>query len=233
MVCLRLIPASLVLLMSVPALAQEWMDYTSRMDRFSVNFPGQPKVQDIVYKSGLDAMFPGRVYTAERGRERYSVTVVDYTDAERVHTERAKNCPADAQSLCFGDDAAQGAGGWKYDVHGAVDFATWHLLSRDAKVTYFAWATIDRISGRQIHFTNSDGPRGRAGARAVSAVSAIPRREGQQRPVRDQLHERIPATPPRQVTRRPEPRPLGVSDRTLVTTVMGYTRGGPPRNPSR
>lgn len=157
----RLTPAAFVLFLAGPAFAQAWIEYTNRADRFSVNFPGEPKVQAITYTSGLDGAFPARVYTAERGRDRYSVTVVDYTDAERIHAERAKSCPPDAQSLCLGTDAdgAQGPGGWKYDVLGAVDFATWDLLKRDAKVTYFAWANIDRISGRQIHFTNADRSR--------------------------------------------------------------------------
>jgi hypothetical protein len=71
-----------------------------------------------------------------------------------------KSCPPGAHSLCFGnDEVAQGRGGWKYDVLGAVDFATWRLLERDAKVTYFGWATIDRIVGRQIHLTNPDQSR--------------------------------------------------------------------------
>jgi hypothetical protein len=157
---IRLIPAAVALFMSAPALAQGWIEYTNREDRFSVNFPGQPSVRDFTYTSSLDAPLPARIYTAERGAERYSVTFVDYTRAERIHTERAKNCPPGAQSLCFGgDEAAQGTGGWKYDVLGAVDFATWQLLKRDAKVTYFSWATIDRIVGRQIHFTNPDQSR--------------------------------------------------------------------------
>lgn len=157
----RVLSAAFVLCMSGPAFAQGWIEYTSRADLFSVNFPGEPQVQDTSYTSALDAVFPARLYTAQRGQERYSDTVVDYTDAERIHTERAKSCNPDAQSLCLGTDAdgAQGPGGWKYDVLGAVDFATWQLLRRDAKVTYLAWAAIDRIAGRQIHFTNADRSR--------------------------------------------------------------------------
>lgn len=156
----RLTAPMLVLLVSVPVFAQGWIEYTSRQDRFSVNFPGEPRVQEIVYTSSLDATFPARVYIVERGPERYSVTAIDYTNAERIHAERAKNCPPGAQSLCFGfDEVAQGPGGWKYDVLGAVDFATWQILKRDARVTYFSWATIDRITGRQIHLTNADQSR--------------------------------------------------------------------------
>ena len=104
---------------------------------------------------------------ASRGAERYSITFVDYTQAERVHTEMAKalNCvPGAPQGQCTAaiagtDSAAQGVGAWKYDVLGALDHASEAFLKRDAKVTYFAWATIDRIVGRQIHLTNPDQSR--------------------------------------------------------------------------
>src|SRR5262245_43320778 len=96
MLLLRVIPVAFILFMSVPIFAQGWMEYTSRADRFSVNFPGEPKVQDIRYTSSVDAVFPARVYSVEQGRSRYSVTVVDYTDAERIVGERAKLCNPDA-----------------------------------------------------------------------------------------------------------------------------------------
>ena len=80
--------------------------------------------------------------------------------AERFHAERTKQCEPGAHSLCLGNDpVSQGVGGWKYDVHGAVDHASYEYLTRSSKVTYFAWATIDRISGRQIHLTNADESR--------------------------------------------------------------------------
>ena len=48
---MRLIPLVpvLVLFMSGPSAAQDWVEYASRADSFTVNFPGQPKVQDITY----------------------------------------------------------------------------------------------------------------------------------------------------------------------------------------
>ena len=152
--------ACAMVLMSDYASAQEWMDYTSRQDRFTVLFPAEPTIREFTYTSWREAKLPARTYTVQRGAERYSVTVVDYTVAERVHAERAKTCETGAHSLCLGNDpVSQGVGGWKYDVHGAVDHATSEFLMRNAKVTYFAWATIDRITGRQIHLTNADQSR--------------------------------------------------------------------------
>ena len=113
-----------VVLMHSPAAGQEWTDYTSREDRFTVNFPAAPTIRDFTYTSWRDAKLPARIYTVERGSERYSVTVVGYSVAERVHAERVKSCPPGAHSLCFGnDEVSQGVGGWKYDVLGAVEQA--------------------------------------------------------------------------------------------------------------
>jgi len=149
-----------VLLMSITAAAQEWIDYTSREDRFSVNFPSAPTIREFTYTSWREVKLPARTYTVERGDERYSVTVVDYTVAERAHTERAKNCEVGAQNLCAGNGSvAQGVGGWKYDVLGAADHATQQILQRGANVTYFAWTAINRINGREMHLTNADQSR--------------------------------------------------------------------------
>ena len=157
---IRLIPAALVVCMAGPAFAQGWIDYASRADFFSVNFPREPKVQDIRYTSEYEAVFPARVHSYEDGPNRYSVTVVDYTDAERIHAERAKKCPPDAHSGCAGEAAgAQGLGSWKYDLRGALDYASWKLMQRDAKLTFFVWGVIDRVEGRQLHFTNADRSR--------------------------------------------------------------------------
>jgi len=149
-----------VLLISTTAVAQEWIEYTSREDRFAVNFPSAPTISEFTYTSWRSVKLPARTYTVERGQERYSVTVVDYTKAEAAHAERAKNCEVGAQNLCAGNGtAAQGVGGWKYDVLGAIDHASQEILQRGSTVTYFAWSAINRINGRDIHLTNADKSR--------------------------------------------------------------------------
>ena len=160
------IAAAMLLLVSTHAFAQEWIEYTSTQDHFSVNFPAPPTVREFTYTSWLDARLPAREYSVQRGAERYSVTFVDYTVAQAVHAEMAKafNCGAADKGYCNAsiagtDAAAQGVGAWKYDVQGAMDHASETFLKRDAKVTYFAWATIDRIVGREIQMTNPDGSR--------------------------------------------------------------------------
>jgi hypothetical protein len=39
--------AGITVLLGATLLAQEWSTYTNRVDRFEVNFPGQPKVEEI------------------------------------------------------------------------------------------------------------------------------------------------------------------------------------------
>ena len=77
---MRLIPlvsAALVLLVSGLAFAQGWIEYVSRADFFTVNFPSEPTVRDITYPTEYRVTLPGRVHSVENGPNRYSVTVID------------------------------------------------------------------------------------------------------------------------------------------------------------
>ena len=89
---LPLVSSILVLSLSSPAFAQEWIEFVSREDRFTCNFPTQPKIADTIYKSEYGANLPARIYSAAQGQSRYSLTVVDYGQAQRLHAERAKAC---------------------------------------------------------------------------------------------------------------------------------------------
>src|SRR6185436_21019300 len=74
-----------MLLAAPPLFAQDWTEYENREDRFSVPGPGQPKIETIVWDSEYGAKFPGHVYRWSQGPNQYSVTVVDYNDAEKIH----------------------------------------------------------------------------------------------------------------------------------------------------
>ena len=82
-----------VLAASGPLLGQDWEEYVNTQDGFKVNFPGQPKVTETTWRSQLDYVLSARVYSADRGREHYSITVVDYTGLEQQGIERSKTCP--------------------------------------------------------------------------------------------------------------------------------------------
>jgi hypothetical protein len=137
---------------AAPAFSQEWIQFESREDRFSCVFPHQPKVAAITWKSQQGVDLPGRVYSAEMGLGRYSVTVVDYSDTERVLTERSKNC-VQGDSLCRGAGAT-GAGHWKQDVLGAMAYASGKLLQRDARVLELISTWADQIEGMKLQLAN-------------------------------------------------------------------------------
>jgi len=149
-----LISAALAVSISGPSFAQEWIEFASREDRFTCNFPSQPKVTETTYRSEYGADLPAHVYSATQGQSRYSVTVVDYNHAQRILTEKAKNCPPGAET-CSGGPGATGEGYWKNDVRGAIVHASWQFMQRDAKLTHFLWNFIDLVEGHQLQLTNN------------------------------------------------------------------------------
>ena len=145
--------AALVLFMSGPSLAQEWIQYASKADLFGVNFPSEPKVQNISFATEFDIALPGHIYSAESGSSRYSVTAVDYADAEKIHTARAEQCRKN------GGEGDACTNGWRADVQGSIVYASWKFLQRNAKVTHFGWAVVDQVEGLRLQLTNADGSR--------------------------------------------------------------------------
>src|ERR687887_1809682 len=147
-----LISTALVLFTAASVFAQEWIEFASREDRFTCNFPTKPMVTQTTYKSLHEADLPARIYSATQGKSRYSVTVVDYTQAQRILTEKAKSCPVGAEP-CRGGPGDEGH--WKSDIRGAMDYAAWQLMKRDAKLTLFVWNVVDMVEGHQMQLTNN------------------------------------------------------------------------------
>ena len=151
----------LIVLLPAFAAAQGWTEFVSREDRFTANFPGTPQITTTTYQSQFGADLPARVYSAAQGRSRYSLTVVDYAPLERLLTEKSKNCPVGAET-CRGNaspSSSTGAGYWKVDFAGAIVYATWQFMQRDAKVTELIWNNIDLVEGNLLHLTNADKSR--------------------------------------------------------------------------
>ena len=126
---IQLIPAVLILSSSGLSFAQDWIEYADRGERFSVNVPGKPTVQDTTYMSEDGGALPARVYTAQEGLRRYSITVVNYAKA----------------------DVAV--------VRGSIAWAAWNFRKRGGEITYDAFAQVDRIEGHQLQITNPDKSR--------------------------------------------------------------------------
>lgn len=129
--CVLLIPAAALAQEPAPPKPQsgggEWIEYSNREDRFAVNLPGQPTTRDITYQPQRGKPLRGRVYTVQNGRQRYSVTVVDFTSVREPS-----------------------------DVLGSIAWEAWSFRKRGGEITYDAYAQSDRIPGHQLHIRNRD-----------------------------------------------------------------------------
>ena len=125
-----LVPAAFVLCLAAPAFAQEWIEYTSRADLFTVNFPANPTVREITYNTEYGAVLPGRVHSYQDGPNRYAVTVIDYSNIQKLHAQRLANCDK-YPNLCNNP--------WVGELRGAMDYAAGAFLKRDVKVTDYGY----------------------------------------------------------------------------------------------
>ena len=107
----------------------------------------------------MNYVLPDRIYSAERGRERYSVTVVDYSSIEQQGIERAKSCPPGNANCRANAPATLGAGYAHHDERGAIVYATFKLLQRDAKLNQLTWEWQDLVEGHIVQLTNADQSR--------------------------------------------------------------------------
>ena len=152
---MRLMPlmsAAVVISLSAPSFAQEWIEFANREDRFTCLFPSQPKITETTYRSEQKADLPARVYSATQGQSRYSVTVVDYNHAQRILAEKAKTCPPGAEP-CRG--GANNLGHWRDDIRGAIVYASFQFMQRDAKLTSYLADNVDQIEGHRLQLTNN------------------------------------------------------------------------------
>ncbi|MGH9253595.1 MAG: hypothetical protein ACRD3C_03400, partial [Vicinamibacterales bacterium] len=150
---ISLTTAALILVWVATSFAQAFIQYNSPSDFFAVNFPGEPNVRETTWTSEHGIGLPARVYSVENARGRYSMTVVDYKDAERLHAERAAQCQ---QGKGEGDACMNS---WRSDVSGSIVWAIWQFLQRGAKVTFYGWYVADQVAGHQLQLLGSDESR--------------------------------------------------------------------------
>jgi hypothetical protein len=129
--------------------AQSWIEYADRAERFLVNFPGEPEVAEVSYLTELGASMPAHLYSVDTPASRYRMTVVDYTQAPRVHAERCEKLDYECDGFEVGTE-----------IRGAIAFAAWNYRrTTDGEITYDAYAQVDGIPGHQLQITNPDGTR--------------------------------------------------------------------------
>jgi len=146
------VAAAVVFFVASPAVAQDWDEFVSKADRFTINFPGQPKVTDLTWHSEYGVDFPAHVYAADQDGSHYSVTVVDYSDSERIHAAKDRT------------QAENSGPYWMVDIAASIDYAATKFRQREGvKVTYDAYHYIDLISGHELQLTNPDQSRTYAG----------------------------------------------------------------------
>jgi hypothetical protein len=150
---------ALILSASGRAAAQEWDEYTSLKDGFKINFPGQPKVAESTWTSQLNYTLPMRVYSAAKGGERYSLSVVDYSGIAQLGAERAKTCPPGNANCRANAPAALGPGYSHHDERGAIVYAAFKLIQRGGTLNYMAWDWQDLVEGHLLQLTNADKSR--------------------------------------------------------------------------
>jgi hypothetical protein len=79
--------AAVAVCLSSAVYAQAWSEYLNREEFFTVNFPGDPKVTEVAYKTGKGTALKAKVFTATAPAGsitagRYAMTVVDYSSAQ-------------------------------------------------------------------------------------------------------------------------------------------------------
>ena len=149
MLVVRVVAAVCALLVARPLLAQEWATYRNLDDRFTVSAPpGEPTIEKTKWKSEYESMFPATVYRWQQGPNRYTVTVVDYSDSEALYT--ANHHSDDFQAPMY----------WQIDILGSIAYAaTQYRQKPGVKVTFDAFHYINLVTGHELQLTNSDQSR--------------------------------------------------------------------------
>lgn len=147
-----LLPAIAVLFFSGAACAQEWSEYANRENFFTVNLPGDPAMSEAPYKTAKGTNLTARVFTAiapagSRLAGKYTVTVVDYTNAK------------DELSAAV-DHAAEGLkarGTVKYDGLNNIDLHLSRRLTVETPTTRIL-AEILVAANNRLYVTQAETP---------------------------------------------------------------------------
>jgi hypothetical protein len=124
---------AIIFVAPAPALAQDWINYFDLGERFSVNLPGEPMIEETTIVSQRGGNYPARIYRANDGDSSYMVKVVNYT------------------------------GSVISDVRGSMAWEAWQYrkaaIESDGEITFDGYAQVDRIEGHQLQITNANTTR--------------------------------------------------------------------------
>ena len=147
MLFLRLVILGSILL-SGSAYAQRWIPYSNTLDGFRLMAPGAFEIEEIDFETEYGIVVPARIYSHVNDVGRFSVTVVDYRDSQRLHEERIREL----------DGVYIGIYG-QVDVRGSVAYAAKKIRDRASTIEYDAYHYISRVDGHQLQTTNPDQTR--------------------------------------------------------------------------
>jgi hypothetical protein len=175
-----LIASVLLAFLAAPLFAQEdYTEFASKEDRFTVTFPGKPTMTEGTWITEYGVILPAKIYAIDGLSGHHKLTVVDYTPVERVLIEKSKNCPLGAETCQGVGDT--GLGYWKNDIRGAVTYTISKLLvDKDVKVTHLMFNFMEMVGGQEMQLVNKDGSRTSVSAymhanRLVVAESTTPK----------------------------------------------------------
>jgi hypothetical protein len=151
----RLVALACVVLMARPLFAQtkEWIEYKNSVDHFNINAPGEPTVEKTTWVSEYESKFPENIYRWQDGPNKYSVSVIDYSDSEAIYL-------ANHHSDDFSAPAY-----WQIDILGSIQYAASKLyrLQPNVKITFDNFHYINLITGQQLTAVHQDGSRSYVG----------------------------------------------------------------------
>jgi hypothetical protein len=124
---------SALLALPVTAAAQNWQQFKSIEDRFSVNFPGDPVLSETTFTAEDGNAIPARLWSARSGEEYYAVTVVDFEPHYEPHNTTVQGSMADA----------------------ATEFR--RRVPSMENITYDGAMRIDRIPGHTLQIRKPEG----------------------------------------------------------------------------
>ena len=136
------------ILLSGSAYAQRWIPYSNALDGFRLMAPGEFEIEEIDFETEYGIVVPARIYSHVTDVGRYSVTVVDYRDSQRLHEERIREL----------DGVYIGIYG-QVDVRASVAYAAKKIRDRASTIEYDAYHYISRVDGHQLQTTNPDQTR--------------------------------------------------------------------------
>jgi hypothetical protein len=133
--------AAIITFVPAPVFAQQCINYFDYEQRFSVNLPAEPIIEDASIVSQRGDVYPARIYRANDGTSLYMVKVVDYT----------------LPDVSLSEDEAI------VDVRGAVSWEARRYrnatVDAEGEIKFDGYAELDGIEGHRLMIANADQSR--------------------------------------------------------------------------